>query len=78
MYPQYLFPVVDKSGTSCYHFVTRLMTATDSQQVVPTNLISSSRNNDDKLVPTCHEQPVFNSPVGISLVVASLLPSSTL
>jgi hypothetical protein len=26
-------PVVDKSGTSCYHLVTRLMRPTDSQQV---------------------------------------------
>ena len=39
-----LFPVVDKSGTSCYHLVTRLMRPTDSQQVVPTILISSARN----------------------------------
>ena len=37
-----LFPVVDKSGTSCYHLVTRLMRQTDSQQVVPTSLISSA------------------------------------
>ena len=33
-----------KSGTSCYHLVTRLMRPTDSQQVVPTSLISSARN----------------------------------
>jgi hypothetical protein len=33
-----LFPVVDKSGTSCYHLVTRLMRPTDSQQVVPTRI----------------------------------------
>ena len=39
-----LFPVVDKSGTSCYHLVTRLTRPTDSQQVVPTSLISSARN----------------------------------
>jgi hypothetical protein len=39
-----LFPVVYKSGTSCYHLVTRLMRPTDSQQVVPTSLISSARN----------------------------------
>jgi hypothetical protein len=39
-----LFPVVDKSGTSCYHLATRLMRPTDSQQVVPTSLISSARN----------------------------------
>jgi hypothetical protein len=38
-----LFPVVDKSGTSCYHLVTRVMRPTDSQQVVPTSLISSAR-----------------------------------
>jgi hypothetical protein len=38
-----LFPVVDKSGTSCYHLVTRLMRPTDLQQVVPTSLISSAR-----------------------------------
>ncbi|CAB4019555.1 coatomer subunit alpha-like, partial [Paramuricea clavata] len=29
----------DKSGTSCYHLVTRLMTVTDLLQVVPTRLI---------------------------------------
>ena len=29
----------DKSGTSCYHLVTRLMTVTDLLQVVPTSLI---------------------------------------
>jgi hypothetical protein len=28
----------DKSGTSCYHLVTRLMTLTDLLQVVPTRL----------------------------------------
>jgi hypothetical protein len=39
-----LFPVVDKSGTSCYHLVTRLMRPTDLQQVVLTSLISSARN----------------------------------
>ena len=38
-----LFPVVDKSGTSYYHLVTRLMTVTNLQQVVPTSLISSAR-----------------------------------
>jgi hypothetical protein len=54
---QCLFPVVEKSGTSCYHLVTRLMRPTDSQQVVPTSLISSACNKlfnklitiDDKL-----------------------------
>jgi hypothetical protein len=44
MYSHCLFPVVDKSGTSCYHLVTRSMRPTDSQQVVPTSLISSARN----------------------------------
>jgi hypothetical protein len=32
-----LFPVVHKSGTSCYHVVKRLMGPTDSQQIVPTS-----------------------------------------
>jgi hypothetical protein len=45
LYSHCLFPVVDKSGTSCYHLVTRLTRPTDSQQVVPTSLISSARNN---------------------------------
>ena len=36
------FPKNDKSGTSCYHLAT--MGLTDSQQVVPTSLISSTRN----------------------------------
>jgi hypothetical protein len=39
------FPVVNKSGTSCYHLVTRLMMPTDSQQVVQTSPVSSARNN---------------------------------
>jgi hypothetical protein len=39
-----LFPVVEKSGTNCYHFVTRLTRPTDSRQVVPTSLISFVRN----------------------------------
>ena len=29
----------DKSGTSCYHLVTRSMTVTDLLQVIPTRLI---------------------------------------
>jgi hypothetical protein len=29
----------DKSGTSCYHFVTRLMTVTDLLQQVRTNIV---------------------------------------
>ena len=36
--------LLDKSGTSCYHLVTRLMRPTDSQQVVPASLISSARH----------------------------------
>ena len=40
-----MFPVVDKSGTSCYHhFVARLGSPTDLQQVVPISLSSSARN----------------------------------
>ena len=35
-----LFPVVDKSGTSYSHLLKRLTRPTDSQQVVPTSLIS--------------------------------------
>jgi hypothetical protein len=45
----------DKSGTSCYHLVTRLMTVTDSQQVVPTRLIQAVRN---KLLRACCPQLV--------------------
>ncbi len=45
-----LFPVVDKSGTSCYHLVTRLMRPTDWQQVVPTSLPRTKLFN--KLVTT--------------------------
>ena len=40
----------DKSGTSCYHLVTRLMTVTDLPQVVPTRLIQAVRN---KLLRAC-------------------------
>jgi hypothetical protein len=43
----------DKSGTSCYHLVTRLMTVTDLLQVVPTRLIQAVRN---KLLRTCCHQ----------------------
>ena len=39
-----IFPAVGKSRTSCYHLVTRLTRPTDSQEVVPTSLISSARN----------------------------------
>ncbi len=45
----------DKSGTSCYHLVTRLMTVTDLLQVVPTRLIQAVRNN---LLPICCYQLV--------------------
>jgi hypothetical protein len=47
----------DKSGTSCYHLVTRLMTVTDLLQVVPTRLIQAVRN---KLLRACCHQPVNN------------------
>ena len=45
----------DKSGTSCYHLVARLMTVTDSLQVVPTRLIQAVRN---KLLRACCHQHV--------------------
>jgi hypothetical protein len=45
----------DKSGTSCYHLVTRLMTVTDVLQVVPTRLTQAVRN---KLLRTCCHQLV--------------------
>jgi hypothetical protein len=45
----------DKSGTSCYHLVTRLMTVTDLLQVVPTRLIQAVRN---KLPRACCHQLV--------------------
>jgi hypothetical protein len=78
-----LFPVVDKSGTSCYHLVTRLMRPTDSQQVVPTSLISSARN---KLLTSWWQQARSNllrtaciSLVGTtcskSVTVINLVPS---
>ena len=47
----------DKSGTSCYHLVTRLMTVTDLLQVVPTRLIQAVRN---KLLRACCHQLVNN------------------
>jgi hypothetical protein len=47
----------DKSGTSCYHLVTRLMTVTDLLQVVPTRLIQTVRN---KLLRACCHQLVNN------------------
>ena len=45
----------DKSGTSCYHLATRLMTVTDLLQVVPTRLIQAVRN---KLLRACCHQLV--------------------
>jgi hypothetical protein len=47
----------DKSGTSCYHLATRLMTVTDLLQVVPTRLIQAVR---DKLPRACCHQLVNN------------------
>ena len=47
----------DKSGTSCYHLVTRLMTVTDLIQVVPTRLIQVARN---ELLRACCHQLVNN------------------
>jgi hypothetical protein len=43
----------NKCGTSCYHFVTRLMTVTDFVQAVPTRLIQDVRN---KLLQACCHQ----------------------
>ena len=69
----------DKSGTSCYHLVTRLMTVTDLLQVVPTRLIPAVRN---KLLRACCHQLVNNLLRDISdlleQLVASLLASSIL
>ena len=45
----------NKSGTSCYHVVTRLMTVTDLLQVVPTRLIQAVHN---KLLRACCHQLV--------------------
>jgi hypothetical protein len=47
----------DKSGTSCYHLFTRLMTVTDLLQVVPTRLTQAVRN---KLLRACCHQLVNN------------------
>jgi hypothetical protein len=76
-----LFPVVDKSGTSCYVLVSMLMTVTQTRKhVVPTSLISSARN---KLL-TSWQQARSNllRTACVSLVettcIANLLPSSTL
>jgi hypothetical protein len=45
----------EKTGTSCYHLVTRLMTVTDFWQIVPTRLIQTARN---KLLRACCHQLV--------------------
>ena len=42
----------DKSGTNCYHVVTKLMTVTDFIQVVPIQLIHVVCN---KLLRACHQ-----------------------
>jgi hypothetical protein len=47
----------DKSGTSCYHIVTRLMTVTDLLQFVPIGRIQAVCN---KLLPACCHQLVNN------------------
>jgi hypothetical protein len=47
----------DKSETSCYHLVTRLMTVTDLLQVAPARLIHAVRN---KLLRACCHQLVNN------------------
>ena len=76
-----LFPVVDKSGTSCYQLATRLMTVTDllqvclnkfdiawTQQVVNSLMTTSSK----QLVTSRRHQTCWNK------LVASLQSSSTL
>jgi hypothetical protein len=58
LFSLYLFPVVVTNlEQSCYHLVTRLMTATDLLQVVPTRLIQAIR---DKLLQGCCHQLVNN------------------
>ncbi len=69
-----------KSGTSCYHLVTRLMTVTDLPQVVPTRLIQAVRN---KVLQACCHQLVNNLLRAddirlLGTLVASLLASSTM
>jgi hypothetical protein len=71
-----LFPVVDKSGTSCYHLVTRLSRLTDSRQVVPTSLISSARN---KLSTSWCQQADIGLPTTLlQLVCRSVAPCTFL
>ena len=66
----------DKSGTICYHFVTRLMTVTDLLQVVSTRLKQAIRN---KLLRTCCHQLVNNllGTDDIRLVGRTVLACST-
>ena len=71
----------DKSGTSCYHLVTRLMTVTDLLQVVPTKLKQAVRNKllyevvPINLLTPCYVQTISDF---VGQLVASLLASSTL
>jgi hypothetical protein len=68
----------DKSRTSCYHLVTRLMTVTDLLQVVPKRLmIQAVRNKvaSSLLSLTCYMQTISGL---LEQLVASLLASSTL
>jgi hypothetical protein len=70
----------DKSGTSCYHLVTRLMTVTDLLQVDPTRLIqvfvtSCYELDVINLLTTCYVQTISDL---LEQLVASLLASSTL
>ena len=64
----------DKSGTSCYHLVTRLMTVTDLLQVVPTRLIQAVRN---KLLRACSHHTCYRAffkdfPVGVHFLKRDL------
>jgi hypothetical protein len=79
--------IPDKSGTSCYHLVTRLMTATGLLRVVPTSYKPIIYTGCSWQVATvelqCCHQLVNNSYVQtisdlLEQLVASLLASSTL
>ena len=69
----------DKSGTSCYHILTRLMTVRDLLQVVPTRLIQAVRNKLLRARVCCY-QLVHNllRADDIRLVGTDLLTSPTL
>ena len=73
MRSHFLFLVIDKSWTSFYHLVVRLMRPTDLQQVVPTNLISSARN--ESLKARCNL--LWTESITLVGTTCSLLPSST-